>query len=354
VALAAALAAAPLAEGRTPQGFFGVMWDRAITDAPQADQEAQWVLMGESGVESVRVMFDWAAAERAPGRVDFARTDRVVALAARHDIDLLPVVLSTPDWAARRPGEPGTPPRHLGDYTAYLRALVTRYGPSGSFWDEQPALPRRPLRTWQIWNEPHFSIYWDAGRRQSAWARQYARLLRTSKSTIESLDPGATIVLGGLADFSWRHLARLYAHRIRGQFDAVAINLFTAQPRNVVRGLRLVRAALRRGGERRKPIWLTETTWPAGKGRVPVPRVAWQRAWYTTDPGMAKRVRQIYALAARNRRRLRLQRVFWYTWSSAYQADGLFDYTGLVHYDGARPDPRPALAAYAASARRLR
>ena len=82
------------------------------------------------------------------------------------------------------------------------------------------------------------------------------------------------------------------------------------------------------------------------------PQAAWQRAWYTTDAGMADRVRGIYSLAAKNRRKLRLGRVVWYTWSSAYADNDLFDYSGLMRFSGGEYEQRPALGAYAASARR--
>ncbi len=67
---------------------------------------------------------------------------------------------------------------------------------------------------------------------------------------------------------------------------------------------------------------------------------------------MADRVRGIYSLAAKVRRKLRIGRVVWYTWSSAYADNDLFDYSGLVRFSGGEYEPRPALAAYAASARR--
>jgi hypothetical protein len=351
----AALGGVAPAQARVPQGFFGVMWDRAVTGASDSEQGQQWDLMATSGVESVRAVFYWSAAQPEAGQAfDYARTDRVVSLAAAHNVKLLPVVLGTPGWAARRPGDAGSPPRRHGDYTAYLRALVLRYGPAGSFWDEHSALPRRPLREWQIWNEPHLDEYWSTnGQGAGSWAPDYVRLLRASKSTIESVDRGATIVLAGLADFSWKHLTRLYRHGVRGHFDVAAMNLFTSRPRKVLRGLSLFRSSLRRGGERTKPVWLTETTWPAGKGLVPRPRPAWQRAWYTTDDGMAQRLTRLYALAARKRRKFRLGRVFWYTWASTYRDGDLFDYAGLIRYAGGQFEPRPALDAYEASARRF-
>jgi len=352
LALVTAPAAAP---ARAPDGFFGVMWDRDITKAPAAAQEPHWATMRRSGVEAVRTVFRWADAQPVAGRpVDFARTDRLVGFAARNHIDLLPIVLGAPAWAAIPPFVYGSTPRHVGDYTAYLRALVLRYGPDGSFWSEHPELPRRPLRAWQIWNEPHLNYYWDTtGRRPSAWVREYPRLLRATAPAIRAIDPGATIVLAGLADFAWRHLERLNRHRIRKSFDVASVNLFTSRPKLVLKGLRRFRAAMRRGREARKPLWLTETTWPAGKGRVVVPRAAWQRGWYTTDGGMAQRLRQFYSLAVRHRRKLRLQRAVWYTWASSYRQSDLFDYAGLVRYDGGGFERRPALTAYAAAARRL-
>ncbi|MEA2456784.1 MAG: polysaccharide biosynthesis protein PslG, partial [Thermoleophilaceae bacterium] len=102
----------------------------------------------------------------------------------------------------------------------------------------------------------------------------------------------------------------------------------------------------------KRRVWLTEATWPAGKGRLSRPQASWQRNWWTTDAGMAKRVRSIYSLVNKKRRELRLGRVYWYTWSSAYAADDLFDYTGLVRFSGGEYEQRPALKAFAASARR--
>ena len=267
------------------------MWDRGVTGSQPAEQEEQWTLMAQSGVQSVRTVFNWATAQPEAGApFDFAATDRWVELAARRDIKVLPVVLDTPTWAALLPRESGSPPEHVSDYTAYLRALVLRYGPAGSFWDERPDVPRRPLRDWQIWNEPHISrlLEHQGPRARRLGARSTRACCAPAKRAIEAIDPGATVVLAALADFSWKHLTRLYRHGIRGHFDVAAVNLFTSRPTNVLRGLALVRGSLRKGGERRKPVWLTEVTWPAGKGRVPRPRVAWQRGWYTTDRGMAR------------------------------------------------------------------
>ena len=351
VLLVAAAPAAQAAPRKVPRGFHGVMLDRAATRASAAENEQQWALMAQSGVESVRTVVSWARAQPQEGIApDLTETDELVALAARHSIRLLPIVLYTPDWAAKRPVQ-GAPPAHIGAYAAFLRSLVLRYGPTGSFWAEHPELPRRPVREWQIWNEPHLDFYWNS--KGNSWARGYAPLLRASKRAIESVDRRATIVLAAMADFAWRHLDRLNRHRVRRHFDVAALNFFTSRPKNVMKAVRYVRRALARGRERRKPIWITETTWPAARDRVPAPRAAWQRAWYTTDEGMASKLSGVYSLAARNRRKFRLGRVYWYTWASSYGDGDLFDYSGLNRYAGGVFEPRLALQAYTASAQRL-
>src|SRR3712207_474872 len=151
--------------------------------------------MARSGVESVRVGFRWSFAQREPGPVDFSRTDLAVRLAVRHGINLLPVVYGTPLWAARNPYEgEASMPQRVFDLAAYVRQLVQRYGPRGSFWDLNPELPRRPLRQWQIWNEPHIPEYLYAHPRDG-WPREYVGMLRASRHAIRDVDPGATIVL---------------------------------------------------------------------------------------------------------------------------------------------------------------
>src|SRR5262245_34186806 len=91
--LVALICAGPAAARTLPQGFQGVMWDHGVRNAPGDVQDAQWDLMAESGVESVRTVFTWAAAQPNRGAAfDFSETDPVVGRAAQRNITLLPVV----------------------------------------------------------------------------------------------------------------------------------------------------------------------------------------------------------------------------------------------------------------------
>jgi hypothetical protein len=59
-------------------------------------------------------------------------------------------------WALDTPGDPlrapvGHPlPKSNPPMASYMTALVDRYGPHGSFWSENPQLPRIPIRMWEL------------------------------------------------------------------------------------------------------------------------------------------------------------------------------------------------------------
>jgi hypothetical protein len=359
VAVLAALAAlavvvpAASAARSVPQGFFGVMYDHGVETAPDSDQDAQWDAMASSGVETVRTVFDWSAAQ--PGgrgtEFNFDRSDGVVRRAALRNLDVLPVVIYSPKWARAYRNRFTSPPKSRSDYITYLAALVERYGPDGTYWVDHPELPKRPVREWQIWNEPHLPAYWDAPERGPfGYARSYPLLLKASYNIVKSLDPGAKIVLAGITQRAWEEIEVLYQRGIRPYFDVAALQIFPQTVRRAVKATALYRAALNRRGDRRKPIYLTEITWPASKGKTEPIKLQAQ----DTPRGMATKLGQMYAKMAGRRTALGLGKVFWYTWSSPYGRGGSnFHYTGLLRYDGNVFTAQPALGAYQRSARRF-
>ena len=349
-ALLAATLAAPAQAARTPDGFFGAMWDGPVADASDEEQERHFALMARSRVESVRAAFFWGQMQPSPLPPRFERGDRLVSLAARHGLRLLPVVVGTPQWAKRDSFEEGSPPRDPEDYAAFLRELVRRYGPGGSFWSDHPELPYRPVREWQAWNEPHLDGYWNEPG--DSWPPGYVALLKAAHQAVHEVDPGARLVLAALADFSWRHLARIYDAGGAPYFDAAAVNMYTWRPAFVLKAVRRFRRVITRRRDRRTPVYLTEVGWPASLGRNPRPAAHGQRAWETTDRGLARRLTRFFRLAAARRRALALRRVYWYSWSSSYQRGSIFNFMGLTRFDGESFASKPALRAFRASARR--
>ena len=359
-----ALPAASSAARRTvPFGWMGTSADtRLITAVSSLRSEAR--RMTRSGVESIRPVFSWPsiqpyerlskvpASERARFKVidgvptDFAGTDEVVRRAARQDLSVLPVVTHTPGWAAYAPqrGE-SSPPRAAFEYARFLRALVSRYGPRGDFWTANPSLPRRPLRHWQIWNEPHLGNQWA----KQPYVTEYVELLRQARLAARSVDSGARIVLAGLANRNWIELARILRAGGGPSFDIAAAHIYTRKPANLLIVLRKFRRVLNRGGYRRRQIWLTEFGWATRRGRrSSVP-------WEVSDRTAARYLTEGYRLLARKRRGFRLARTYWYTWLSRDRSPHMWEKrTGLRRVrGGGRIENKRNLTAYRRTAVRL-
>jgi hypothetical protein len=339
-ALAALLVAAPASARSVPRGWLGVQADGPLTD-PGNPYGSEWDLIASSGAESVRTAFDWRYAQPLPGGpISFARTDAVVAAAAARRLPVLPVVYGAPAWAAAG----GLAPAGSVGYAQYLAALVGRYGPNGSLWAEQPSLPRMPIRDWQIWNEPNLTLFWTP----QPFAQPYVALLKAARQAVRGQDPGARLILAGLPNISWVALRQIYKAGGKGAFDAVALHPYTGSARNILRLVRLARKETKRFHDGRVPIWLTEISWAASKGKVKgLPGLV------TDDRGQATRLRKAVRRIARERKRYRIGKVFWYTWLSQEGSTNPFNWSGLRRLRAGQVVSTPALSAFQRVARGL-
>lgn len=344
-ALAAFVMAGAPAQAATPRDFFGVIADGPAlgTDGGLGPEAAA---IAASGTRSVRVAAYWSDLEPADGALQLATFDALVLGAAREGIAVLPVVHRTPAWAARRPGVAGSPPRDPSTYARFLTALVARYGPAGSLWAEHPEVRRLPVRRWQVWNEPDITKYWA----DENWAPGYARLLRAAHAALRRADAGSVVVAAGLTNRSWVDLRKLYAAGARGSFDVAAIHPFSRRVVNVVKLVALARREMRRAGDGRKPLLLTEMSWSSGQGRS-----TFNYGWETTEAGQAARIRRVLPALAALRKPLGIAGLYWYTWlSRPVGGKDSFDYGGLRRVGaGGAPVDKPALRAWRETLGRL-
>jgi hypothetical protein len=363
LALACAAGSAAGAESKrsVPQGYIGVVADGPVFDQG-IDFERELDLMVGAGVESVRTVFDWDWAqpyrtfadvpEPDRGRfrdeagvpTDWAPTDRVVDAAARRGFRLLPVIVRSPRWATSDPDRLIPPPGDTAAYGRFAGALVRRYGPGGAFWRERPDLKQVAIRRWQLWNEPDIPFFWP----DRPFAPGYVGLLREASAAIRQADPGARVVLAGLTNDSWNALEQVYRAGGRRHFDVVAVQSFTRTIANYERILALVRRTMRRHGDARKPLTVTELSWPSS-----LEHMVRRQGYEVTERGQARRVAAILPRLAKARRRYRIEGLYWYTWMSYDATDYDFDYAGLRRHNGGNPVPKPAFHAFRRAALRL-
>jgi hypothetical protein len=358
-ALLVAAAPAEAAKRKVPFGFFGTVFSNSQAyRLSDAELDAQMAAMARSGVESVRYGIQWADAEPQRGTYDLARYDRLIGAAARHGMKVLPIVLHTPQWASSRPNRGNFhlyAPRNPRDYADFMRVLIRRYGPRGSFWASS-GTPKVPIRAWMVWNEPAADFFWAT----RPWQPSYVRLLRTAYRAIKATDRRATVLLGSVAGLTagdpWEQLRQMYRAGAKGYFDAISAHFFSSASTvrqttgQTLELVRLLHREVRRAGDRKRKIWFTELTWTAAQGKIPRREM---RGFETTPRGQAARMRSAFSRLARDRKRLRIGPVYWFSWATEYVptlvgAAGAvtFQYAGLNKIDGTTFTSLPLLRTY--------
>ena len=364
LALALVAALAPTAASAAlPRSFFGVVANEAPTPG-----EGQTLAAG--GVESLRTPIDWAAVQ--PERYaapNWASVDPTVRAAAEAGMTVLPFLSSPPRWAVGYEGVGfgAEAPRALPVQTAtqragwreFLRLAVFRYGPGGSFWAENPLLPARPIRIWQIWNEPNFKYF--AARPSPS---QFGKLIVQSYQDLRSADPGARIVLGGLflrpkgglgkpkpgvvkraymaADF----LERMYRTTpgVRGKFLAVALHPYSYNYKELTGEIGEVRAALKKERDPGRSLWVTELGWSSGTPSAANGNNRFEKG----RQGQARELTGAFKLLEANSAAWRVKRLYWFSFTDAPGTCNFCDGSGLF---GQGFVAKPAWAAYQRLAR---
>jgi hypothetical protein len=323
----AAASAAPI-----PSDFFGVSSPDLIGLTPServpilADQRA-------AGVRLLRQLFDWSEIEATKGSYTWTATDSFMASAARSGMEVLPVVLFSPTWASSCPSYSAPklcPPADNANYGAFLVTLIGRYGPDGTFWRDNPSVPKLPVSAWQIWNEPNFPAYWGTPD-----AAAYARMLNAVAPLIRAADPHAEIVSAGMPDSLIRTAVRLvpyvnamYAAGAKGSFDSLALHIYDDTADSAVGLVEQVRAIMNANGDNAVPIWVTEWGWASAgaPGR------------FTTDlAGQATNVDSLMGQLVARHEELNIRGLVQYMWhDGAPQSDtsqGWPYHLGLVFQD---------------------
>jgi hypothetical protein len=289
------------------------------------------------GIGLIRQTFDWSTIERAPGQYDFSYHDEFVAAAATHGITVLPILHNTPSFhRGRSHPRYSCPPKNNKTLAAYAQALVRRYGPRGTLWTERPWLRKLPLRSWQIWNEPNLTQYWCGGRPN---ARRYVKMLATVGKAIKRVDRKAHIVTAGLPPSLLstavplaKYVDQMYRAGAAKHFDSLAINSYAQDHKELGRLLRSVRKLMNKRGDRSGRIWITEMGW-GDKASV-------KSRFIVGEKGQASRIAKSLAFIRKQRNKLRLRGLVYFSWRDAAPYAPTFQdfwglHTGLLDINGA-------------------
>ena len=316
VVLSLTMGAATSSAAKAPPEFFGVV--------PQTGLGASdFSRMAKGKVGSVRVILNWADIDptAAAGDNNFAGFDFLMTEAANNDVDLLPFIYGTPEWVAK--GIDGRncsgakclnfAPKKAASIDAFgtfVGEVVDRYGPNGTFWTDNPSLPKNPIEVYQILNEQNSETFFAPKPSPSL----YAKLLGAAADAIRSRDASAEIVLGGMPELSGSHkaivgskyLTQLYKVKgVKDNFDAVAPHPYGATLEKVADQVEKYRKVMKKAGDSKADMYVTEVGAGSAKGGSSLNR---------GKDGQAELLTDIYKYFIKKRNSFNVEEVDWFSW----------------------------------------
>jgi hypothetical protein len=342
--IAAALAAFAVPAAPTVANeFAGIVSTEAFSNDTY-QRNSLFSQMQDVGIGTIRQTFVWASIEGPRNSYNWTNYDDFVGRAAEHDIRVLPILFDPPRFRSSKPRKHATHgtyfPKKLSDLGVFGAQVAKRYGPNGTFWTENPDVPKLPITAYQIWNEPNLKAYSPP----KPSAKKYVKMLKAAKPRIRAVDPAAEIVTGGLPDSRlskpnvYKFIAQMYKAGAKGTFDTLGINPYAPTAASMIGKLRKIRRIMSHYHDSAASIWVTELGWSDVGPKAPF-RVG--------AAGQAKRVADTVAALKSNEASLKLRGFVYYSWSDGAVYAGGHDFwglhTGLLRKDGSH---KPAFDAF--------
>jgi len=260
----------------------------------------------------------WSQIELAKGEFKWDNLDGVVDTAESRGLnDILYVIGTTPDWAAKDPEnlnasdypQPGAAeaPANISDWSEWVTAVATRY--------------QGRISSYQIWNEANLANFFNGT------PKQMAELTKVAYDIIKAIDPEAQVVSASPSTRLVKSFDRFFPKYLEElatlgwPVDVMAIHTYpdaTGDP--TVRAALIVKAQdfLKASGAPTLPLWDTELNYGlAGPGDIPKEEITGARA--------AGFVVRTYI----DDLRLGVDRSYWYIWTlKPYDLLGVQAYSG--------------------------
>ncbi len=279
--------------------------------------------MHDAGVGVVRFQLTWRQVEpNAPDDTpvigtghtyDWSAPDEIVRRVVSAGLRAHFVVYGTPAWINRDQRAPAIATQADRDnWAAFLTAAAQRYGTGGDFFVENPEVPNKSVRDWQIWNEENSSVRYlpkvdPAG---------YAQLVRIASGALNGVDPGIRVILGGMfgtpgtpgSMAAWDYLQALYkTPNFASSYDMVAVHPYSPDLYGVRYQIQKIRRVLRKNNDAGRKMQITEVGWSSASPRADGHLFVGQR-------GQARLLRQSFKMFMKKRHRWHLRRVIWFSW----------------------------------------
>lgn len=326
-------ASASSVRANEPTVRFGISAPELLADS-SAQQLTALQAMHGIGLRWVRVDASWASVQAGgPSSYDWSTLDRLVRNARMSGVDVDLIIDGTPAWARVSAASTSAwaQPSSPAAFATFAGRVASRYRERG-------------VRTYEIWNEPNLQQFFEP----APAPRVYASMLEQAYVAIKAVQPGSTVISGGLAPIRSNgidinpvaYLRDIYRYGVRQSLDAVGDHAYsypalpdTYEPwsgwSEMAQTHASIRGVMSAFGDGDKQIWITEIGAPTSGPRA-VSLTA-QASEVTQTVDNARKLKWVGA-------------VFFYSYQDSSVVKGF----GLLRSDGI---PKPAWTALASAIR---
>jgi hypothetical protein len=339
VALVVALLPASPASAKTkvPKSFFG------LTGGGFPDQ-ADLQQIHDIKVKTMRLSINWRTTE--PSKGHFNWPDAQVAALARNGIRASFTIFGSPQWAtgSNYQGVPPLKGKAKKAWKKFLKKAVKRYKKKGTFWRNNPGLPQKPVKSWQLWNEPNLPKYFarpPAGKRAHVKPaknapKAYAKFVKFSDKAIGKADKRAKVILAGLSGSAKKgktspkkFLKKFFkVNKVKKHFYAAALHPYAGSIKKYKKRISDMRKAMKKGGAKKKKLWLTEVGWGSAEDKFSLTKGL---------SGQAKILKKSFKTTLKKRKKWRVGQLDWFNWRDPVKDAPIFcsfcNSAGLLFHD---------------------
>ncbi len=243
----------------------------------------------DAGSRWDRFDFAWPSIEPSDDDWNFGPHDGLVNdLRAAH-LNIIGILLWTPDWAATAqtggasppsladrppgwyaplPGGAGLAPQGATAFSSPPRGLDLPWNHPGNYWGDfvyhVVAHYGDRVKHWEMWNEPEWDYFW------SGTSNDYAQLLKVGYQATKAACPDCTVLFGGLHYWANQSYYRWVLNTLDSDpladqnnhfFDVMSVHLYS-RASSLYDEIENIRSGMAAYGVDDHPIWVTETGVP--------------------------------------------------------------------------------------------
>ena len=256
-----------------------------ICHAGYSETDEEYQLLGELGVQSIRIDFHWSRFQPTPEEWNVSARDSFVNMATKHNTQVIAILDFDNDAVEMdlegKTRSPYIAPSDIPLFLEYVRQVVSHYKDS--------------VYAWEIWNEPDIARFWNGP------IEEFYVLAQQTAETVRSVDESAIIIgpacTGPLGALMAKGIEGLHKEGALVQVDHPGAHLYLTNPRHYYAEFAKLIGIARRFNHPGS-IWMTELGAPDG-GYYP---------WCASDEMLAHYVIKAYAVTTK----LGIDHVVWF------------------------------------------